>query len=70
MSAVRAKFKCESVTNTENGKSVKLAPVYGGSEENEKFFSLTPYGSIEIGTINENVNFEPGKEYMVDFTEA
>ena len=70
MSTVRAKFKCESVTNSENGKSVKLNPVYGGSEENERFFSFTPYGSIEIGTVNENINFEPGKEYFVDFIEA
>ena len=70
MSTTRAKFRCESVTTTESGKSVKLQPVAGGSEENESFFKWTPYGSIEIGTINENVNFVPGKEYFVDFTES
>lgn len=67
---VRAKFTCEEVAKTVNGNRVKLTPVYGGSEENDKFFSLTPYGQIEVGTINPNVEFEPGKEYYVDFTPA
>lgn len=68
----RAKFKCESVTHTINGGSIKLVPVTNTSEENSKFFRWTPYGSIEIGTINTDVigNFIPGKEYYVDFTES
>lgn len=70
MSNTRAKFECQEVTNTVDGKKVKLIPVVGGSEENENFFKWTPYGAIELGTINPNVEFTPGKKYYVDFTEA
>lgn len=66
----RSKFKCISVTNLEYGNSVKLEPVTCGSEENEKFFDMTPFGQIEMGTVNPSVKFEPGKEYYVDFSEA
>jgi len=65
-----AKFKCQSVTQTENGTSVILEPVTQGSLENESFFRWTPWGKIEMGTINPDVEFIPGKEYYVDFTEA
>lgn len=70
MSATRAKFKCQSVLTTESGRNVTLQPVIGGSEENEKFFSYTPSGSIELGILNPDVKMEVGKEYYVDFTEA
>ncbi|AOY88635.1 hypothetical protein BKP64_10895 [Marinobacter salinus] len=70
--SVRAKFKVESVTKFDNGNSVKLSPVTSGSEENESFFHYTPFGTIEIGTINENAaaDFTPGAEFYVDFTKA
>ncbi len=70
--SVRAKFKVESVTNSENGGSVKLAPVTTDSAENEAFFKWTPWGSIEIGTVNEEAlrQFAPGDEFYVDFTKA
>lgn len=66
---VRAKFKCVEKTQTEMGEKIKLTPVTGGSKENENFFKWTPYGSIEIGTINEDAakEFEVSKEYFVDF---
>lgn len=69
---VRAKFKVESVTRHETDGSVKLIPVTSGSEENEEFFKWTPYGSIEMGVVNEDVleRFVPGKEVYVDFTEV
>ena len=65
---VRAKFVVYSV---EEGK-IKLTPVMDGSEENRRFFKYTPYGQIEIGTINEDAikQFIPGKSFYVDFTEA
>jgi len=70
MSEIRAKFVCDKVEKNEDGTKISLTPVTNGSEENESFFSYTPYGSIEIGTVNPNVKFEEGKEYYVDFTLA
>lgn len=72
MSLVRAKFKVESVTKSESGSSIKLRPVTGGSPENEKFFKYTPFGEINIGTVNPEAaaQFEPGNEFFVDFTKA
>lgn len=69
---VRAKFKVESVTHTANGASVKLQPVTCGSAENEKFFKWTPWGAIEIGTVNAEAaaQFKPGQSFYVDFTPA
>ena len=70
---VRAKFKVESVeSNGADGGTVKLAPVMSGSAENESFFKWTPWGAIEIGTINEAAltQFEQGAEFYVDFTRA
>lgn len=70
--SVRAKFKVDSVTTNEHGGSIKLLPVTHGSEENEKFFKWTPYGQIEIGTVNEDAlkQFKPGTEFYVDFSPA
>lgn len=70
---MRAKFKLTEKTELEGNYSrVKFQPVTGGSIENESFFKWTPYGSIDIGTINENVlkSMTVGKSYYVDFTEA
>jgi len=43
-----------------------------GSPENESFFKFTPWGSIEIGTINMAAlaQFERGAEFYVDFIRA
>lgn len=71
--AVRAKFKVESVVHNDvDGGTVKLTPVMSGSAENESFFKWTPYGAIEIGTINEAAltQFEKGAEFYVDFIRA
>lgn len=68
-----AKFKCTEVAKTEGGGiRIQMTPVVGGSPENDKFFKFTPYGKLEIGTINPNLEgrFEPGKLYFVDITEA
>jgi len=73
---MRAKFTCTEVSKrigySQAGTFVyaaKLTPVISGSEENRQFYALTPWGTIELGTIRENF-FQPGKEYFVDFTVA
>lgn len=70
---VRAKFFVTKINKNEDGSgSVNLSPVYTGSKENEDFYQLTPGGSIEISTINPKAmeQFEEGREFYVDFTEA
>ena len=70
--SVRAKFKVEERIETTYGGKVILSPVTGGSEENSRFFKMTPYGRFEMGTINEEVlkQFTPGKQFYIDFTEV
>lgn len=74
--SVRAKFKLDSYETSLQGveecRSLKLSAVYSGSEENKEFFKFTPYGRIELGTVNKGAweKFELGKEYFVDFTPA
>jgi len=73
MSTVRAKFKCTQITESEGGiKTVKLAAVTSGSDENKEFFKWTPSASIDLSTLNAAASaaFVPGKEYFVDFTPA
>ncbi len=72
---VRAKFKVTAIepnTGGGDGKSITLFPVTGGSVENESFYKYTPGGSILLSTINEEAakQFEVGKEFYVDFSEA
>lgn len=77
--SVRAKFVCTDVevTTQANGEklsTVKLEPVRDPdpASENGRFFRYTPWGRIEMGTINEvaAAQFQAGKDYFVDFTPA
>lgn len=73
MKTVKAKFRCEAVTNYETAKEVKLNAVYGTSEENKDFSKYTPSGSLSIRIDNEtqaSEYFEPGKEYYLEFSKA
>lgn len=70
MEKVRAKFECHEVAKTVHGQTVRMRPVTGGSKDNDSFFKWTPCGNLEMGTVNSDVNFEPGKKYYLDFTEA
>ena len=49
--------------------TAKMSPVTNGSKENEEFFEATPSGSIELGTVKEDL-FQVGKEYLVTFKEV
>lgn len=69
----RCKFKCDTITQHQNKqRSVVFVPVYSDVEgsENKKFWQYTLSGKFEMGYINENVNFEVGKEYYIDITES
>lgn len=47
----------------------KFIAVYGGSEENKKFFASTPTLTLEVSAVNGD-QFAPGQEYYLDFTEV
>ena len=71
----RAKFKCQSVATDEYGANVKLNVVYEGTkkdDENYGFTKATPSGEITMRVDNPAaaIQFKPGKQYYVDFTEA
>lgn len=70
--SVRAKFRVISKNPMGGGSQIRLAPVVGDNEENKKFYDATPWGFIELGTVNKKAAeaFEIDKEYYVDFTEA
>ncbi|HEV3118477.1 MAG TPA: hypothetical protein VGY58_15615 [Gemmataceae bacterium] len=77
----RCKFLCTAVKKMKNQYAygdpkapsflyeAAFSCVYGGSEENKRFFQYTPSGSLTIGVYKEDV-FEPGKEYYLDITPA
>ncbi len=69
---VRAKFMCISKKQDINGFEIIFSPVVSGSPENAEFFKWTPYGELKMGTVNPSAaaEFEPGKEYFLDFTKV
>lgn len=73
--SVRAKFTCQSKehdTSDPAHGTVTLEAVHSGSPENEEFFNMTPSGQISLGILNPYAfdQFEPGKDYYVDFSPA
>lgn len=69
---VRCKFKCRSVTDYGNSKTIEMEPVISGSEENKKFWEYTPNGELKFNTVNKDAvkDYEAGKEYYIDITPA
>lgn len=72
---VRAKFHCNAIAEVDGdsgGYQICMFPVYCGSEENEKFYELTPSGIINLSVVKKETAelFKEGKEYYVDFTEC
>lgn len=75
---VRAKFRVQSVNGQTDaagkttGATIKMTPVYDAdpSSENGQFFRWTPWGQIELGTVNPDAaaQFVVGAEVFVDFT--
>ncbi len=69
---VRAKFKVVNKIQNEAGFEVNLEPVTSGSKENEAFYHYTPYGKLQLGTVNPVVadELQVGKQYYIDIEEA
>lgn len=70
--SVKAKFKCDSVTNYEHSKEANLSAVTSG-EGNSDFTQYTPNGRLSITIFNDAVAsqyFEPGKEYFLTFEKS
>lgn len=73
--STRAKFRCNSVNDFGGGsKEVSLSVVYDpkGNGENANFTKATPSGDMKMRIDNPvaAVQFEPGKSYYVDISEA
>lgn len=78
MNATRCKMELVSISKGlgSGQRTVKFQPVQGGSEENRKFYALTPSGNIEF-TVSElaaqSLGLDQGKigsEFYVDITPA
>lgn len=75
MKTVRAKFFLRATKNDDGSMNVSGWPVTNGSEENKKFNSATPGGTLSIHIAKDapaQNDFEPNvaKEYYIDITEA
>ena len=75
--AIRAKFRCNSVTfngdptDDNTSRSYNLSPVYDTSTpENARFTKATPWGELKLNVDNPEARFEVGKFYYLDFTPA
>ncbi len=69
----RCKVVCNSVTSHGNEENryyeSSFSAVTNGSKENEEFFKWTPSLTFTAGVCKRS-DFEPGKEYYLDFVEA
>ena len=71
--AVKAKFKCQSITDFGGQKQASMSAVYSQTGENADFAKATPYGELKINIDAEvpaSDYFKPGKEYYLTFEEA
>ena len=72
MATMQAKLKVQYVVSAGDSEVLIMAPVTTGSEENKSFAKWTPWGKLELGISNPNLlgTFNPGDEYIVDFTKV
>ncbi len=72
--SVRSKVRCTSVVNNTVCFSTvyEVAPPGEVDTENARFTKATPWGDIRMGIDNPDAleQFQPNKEYYVDFTPA
>jgi len=70
---VKAKFRCNSVTDFGGQKQAKLSAVYSQTGENADFAKATPYGELTINIDAElpaSNLFKPRVDYYLTFEEA
>ena len=71
--SVKAKFVCNTITESVYNKQAQLTAVYGKEGENADFAKATPSGTFQI-CIDKDVPasdfFTPGKSYYLTFDEA
>ena len=71
--SVKAKFKCDSVTNYEYNQAIEMSAVCGKDGENADFCKATPWGSLKMH-IDKNTpafnSFTPGETYYLSFDKA
>jgi len=70
---VKAKFRCNSVTDFGGQKQAVMSAVYSQTGENADFAKATPYGELKINIDAElpaSDFFKPGKEYFLTFEKA
>jgi hypothetical protein len=73
MNQVKAKFRCNFVTDYGWAKEANLSAVYSSTGENADFNKATPFGELKI-RIDKDVAaadfFQPNKEYYLYFEEV
>lgn len=70
---IRAKFKCNSVTDNGYRKNASLTAVYGKEGENADFAKATPSGTLQINIDKETPAsefFVPQEDYYLVFEKA
>ena len=70
---VRAKFKCQEKHERANSGCIEYNFSAVGADEvpeNQRYHKYTPCGDLSITVNNPSVNFELGKAYYLDFSEA
>lgn len=63
---IRAKFKCNSVTDNGYNKNANLTAVYGKEGENADFSKATPSGTLSMSIDKDTLAstlFDPLKDY-------
>ncbi len=70
---IKAKFRCNSITDNGYNKSANLTAVYGKDDENADYSKATPTGSLTI-CIDKDTKaselFQPQKDYYLYFEEV
>ena len=66
----RGKFVCIGKANNNGSLEVGFEPVTAGSEENNHFSELTPYGALTLGGVKQEIfdAIQMHSEYYVDIT--
>lgn len=69
---MQAKLKVQYTTPSGEAEVLVMAPVTNDSEANKSYSKYTPWGKLELSISNPDLigTFQPGDEYIVDFTKV